>query len=94
MSESSGDLPPPNYSFDSLRPDAISPINSRVLPRASQLSSEDQEVASTSPESIKRAAEIIAGVNEIVAEAERDPPLAPDGTYHNADTRTLSLNAA
>ncbi len=30
-------------------------------------------------ESIKRAPEILAGVNEIVAEAERNPPLAPDG---------------
>ena len=73
-------LDPSNYSFDSLQPHATSPINSRVLPRASQLFPEDQEVASTSPESIKRAAEIIAGVNEIVAEAERNPPQAPDGT--------------
>ena len=71
---------PPIYSFDSLQPRAISPINSRVLPRASQLSPDDQVVASISPESIKRAAEILAGVNEIVAEAERNPPQVPDGT--------------
>ena len=47
---------PPNYSFNSLRPHAISRINSRVLPWASQLSPEDQVAAPTSPESIRRAA--------------------------------------
>ncbi len=40
------------------------------------------------------ATEILASVNEIVAEAGRDPPRGPEGLDITPQTRTFSQNAA